>query len=118
MEVYIQQRSSVHVIFCGQKGLIRQLLVNNNVERFILDKNQIRVKFEEVSLNGGHKVEGCMQIKICISVIFVTRARCPKKFVPRSCGYCAGAVYSIILVLTQSHWSSCNLEFETLFESI
>ena len=43
---------------------------------------------------------------------------CPNKIVPRLCGYCVGAVDSIISNFTQLHRSSFNLEFETLFESI
>ena len=41
-----------------------------------------------------------------------------KKFVPRLCGYCGGALDSVISVFVQLHGSSFNLEFETLFESI
>ena len=44
--------------------------------------------------------------------------RCPQKFVPHLCGYCGGAVYSIISAFMQLHRSSFNLEFETLLESI
>ena len=41
-----------------------------------------------------------------------------KTCVPHLCGYCGGAVDSIISVFTQLHRSSLNLEFETLYESI
>ena len=34
------------------------------------------------------------------------------------CGYCGAAVDSVILVFTQLHRLSFNLEFETLFELI
>ena len=43
---------------------------------------------------------------------------CPKIIVPCLCGYCGGAVDSIISVLIQLHRSSFNLEFEIFFESI
>ena len=45
-------------------------------------------------------------------------ARCPKTYAPRLCGYCGGAVDSIISNFTHLDWSSFNLEFETLYESI
>ena len=45
-------------------------------------------------------------------------SRVSQKIVPRLCGFCGGAVDSIISVFTQLHRSSFNLEFETLFESI
>ena len=37
---------------------------------------------------------------------------------PCLCGYCGGAVDSIIPVFTQLHRSGFNLEFETLYESV
>ena len=45
-------------------------------------------------------------------------AGCPKKIVPRLCGYCGGAVDSSISLFTHLYWSTFNLEFETFFESI
>ena len=42
-----------------------------------------------------------------------------QKIVSRLCGYCGGAVDSIISLFTQLHRSGFNLfEFETLFESV
>ena len=41
----------------------------------------------------------------------------PKQLWP-VCGACGGAVDSVVSVFTQLHISSCNLEFETLFELI
>ena len=41
-----------------------------------------------------------------------------KLIAPRLCGYCGGAIDSIISVITQLDRSGFNLEFETLFESI
>ena len=43
-------------------------------------------------------------------------ARCPKIIVPRLCGYCGGAVDSILSVFLQLYKSSFNSEFETLLE--
>ena len=43
---------------------------------------------------------------------------CPEIIVARLCGYCGGAVDSIISVFTQLHRSGFNFEFETLNESI
>ena len=40
------------------------------------------------------------------------------KIMPNLCGYCEGAVDSIISVFMQMHRSSFNLELQTLFESI
>ena len=37
---------------------------------------------------------------------------------PHLCGYCGGAVDSIISVFTQLHMSGFNLEFETMYESV
>ena len=42
----------------------------------------------------------------------------PKLMVPRLCGYCEGAVDSIISVFTQLYSPGFHLEFETLCESI
>ena len=40
-----------------------------------------------------------------------------QKMCPRLCGYCGGAVGSIISNFTQLHRSSFNVEFDTLYES-
>ena len=41
-----------------------------------------------------------------------------KKIVARLCGCCGGFVDTIISVFTQLYRAGCNLEFETLYESM
>ena len=44
--------------------------------------------------------------------------RMSKKIVLRLCGYCGGAVASIISIVTYLYRSGFNLEFETLSEFV
>ena len=48
----------------------------------------------------------------------LNHCRVSQKLVPHLCGYCGGAVDSIISVFTQLYRSRFSLEFETLFEPI
>ena len=49
---------------------------------------------------------------------FIENTRCTKMIVPSLCGYCGGAVGSIISVFTQLHRLGSGLDFETLLESM
>ena len=51
-----------------------------------------------------------------VSYLLLVTAGCLKNVVARLCGYCGGAVDSIISFFRQLHRSSFKLNFETLFE--
>ena len=69
-------------------------------------------------MNDTIKVGAAPQQRHKPGTIFETLSRVSENIVPRLCGYCGGAVASIVSVCTQLYVSGFNLEFEILFEPV
>ena len=103
-----EQSCSVEIRNSQQPILLAYILISEWQLSIIQKQKQKSNRFPLVTILQTFK--NCGFLEDCTG--------CPKIIVPCLCGYCGGAVDSIISVFTQLHRSGFNLEFQTLFESI